>query len=133
MTFEVESSKCPHLRPTFTFITHPFMLSSRSDSAIITPGGCPPVLRYTAQSYCFAALVIAATPEPSTLRQMALVWGVKPVLVPPVYDTDTMIKNVLDISTRDGYIKDGDIAVITTGAPIGVAGTTNIIKVEKLK
>ncbi|MBC7472713.1 MAG: pyruvate kinase [Candidatus Sericytochromatia bacterium] len=80
--------------------------------------------------YRSPALVIAATPEPSTLRQMALVWGVKPVLVPPVYDTDTMIKNVLDISTRDGYIKDGDIAVITTGAPIGVAGTTNIIKVE---
>jgi pyruvate kinase len=76
------------------------------------------------------SIIIAATPELSTLRQMTLVWGVYPILVPPANDTDSMIKNVVDISKKDGFITDGDIVVITTGVPIGVAGTTNIIKVE---
>lgn len=76
------------------------------------------------------SLIIAATPESNTLRQMALVWGVKPILIPPSHDTDSMIKTVVDMSREAKLIKDGDIVVITTGAPIGVAGTTNIVKVE---
>lgn len=80
--------------------------------------------------YRSPAIIIAATPEPATLRQMSLVWGVRPVMVSASHDTDTMIKNVVDISTTAKLIKDGDIVVITTGVPIGVAGTTNIIKVE---
>lgn len=76
------------------------------------------------------ALVIAATPEATTLRQMALVWGVKPILIPPSHDTDSMIKTSVDMSRENNLLKDGDIVVITTGAPIGVAGTTNIVKVE---
>lgn len=80
--------------------------------------------------YRTPAIVIAATPELSTLRQMSLVWGVRPILVPPSHDTDSMIKTVIDMSTEAKFIKDGDIVVITTGSPIGVAGTTNIIKVE---
>ncbi|GIW21501.1 MAG: pyruvate kinase [Candidatus Sericytochromatia bacterium] len=76
------------------------------------------------------AIIIAATPELSTLRQMTLVWGVYPILIPPANDTDSMIKNVVDVSKEQKLITDGDIVVITTGVPIGVAGTTNIIKVE---
>jgi pyruvate kinase len=76
------------------------------------------------------AIIIAATPEPSTLRSLALVWGVKPILVAPAHDTDSMIKNVVELSVEQKLVKDGDIVVITTGSPIGVAGTTNIIKVE---
>ncbi len=80
--------------------------------------------------YRSPALIIAATPESSTLRQMSLVWGVHPILIPPANDTDAMIKIVVDLSTEANLIQDGDIVVITTGSPIGVAGTTNIIKVE---
>lgn len=76
------------------------------------------------------ALIIAATPEATTLRQMALVWGVKPILIPPTHDTDGMIKTAVDMSRENQLLKDGDIVVITTGSPIGVAGTTNIVKVE---
>ena len=61
---------------------------------------------------------------------MSLVWGVIPILIPPSHDTDTMIKVSVDMATEAKIIKDGDIIVITTGAPIGVAGTTNIVKVE---
>ncbi|MEK7431558.1 MAG: pyruvate kinase [Cyanobacteriota bacterium] len=74
--------------------------------------------------------IIAATPEPAILRQLSLVWGVTPILVPPASDTDSMIKIVLDCSVEAKLVADGDIVVITTGAPIGIAGTTNIIKVE---
>lgn len=80
--------------------------------------------------YRSPAVIIAATPEATTLRQMALVWGVKPILIPPSHDTDSMIKTVVDMATEAKLLKDGDIVVITTGAPIGVAGTTNIVKVE---
>ncbi|MFN8672091.1 MAG: pyruvate kinase [Candidatus Sericytochromatia bacterium] len=74
--------------------------------------------------------IIAATPEPAILRQMALVWGVTPILVPQASDTDNMIKIVVDTSVQAKLLEDGDIVAITTGSPIGVAGTTNIIKVE---
>ncbi len=80
--------------------------------------------------YRIPSLIIAATPEISTLRQMSLVWGVNPILIPPSHDTDTMIKASVDMATEAKIIKDGDIVVITTGLPIGVAGTTNIVKVE---
>lgn len=76
------------------------------------------------------AKIIAATPDPAVLRQMSLIWGVTPVLVTQASDTDNMIKLVVDISMDLKLVKDGDIVVITTGSPIGVAGTTNIIKVE---
>jgi pyruvate kinase len=80
--------------------------------------------------YRSPAMVIAATPESSTLRQMSLVWGVYPILIPPANDTDTMMKMVVSIATESKLLKDGDIVVITSGAPIGVSGTTNILKVD---
>jgi len=82
--------------------------------------------------YRTPALIIAATPERATLRQLSIVWGVYPLLLPIATDTDTLIKTVVDESHKQKLIKDGDIVVITgtAGMPLGIAGTTNILKIE---
>ncbi|WP_066637036.1 pyruvate kinase [Desulfolucanica intricata] len=76
------------------------------------------------------APVIAGTPVESVLRKMALVWGVTPLLMPPTKSTDEMISTSVDVSLSAGLIKSGDLVVITAGVPVGVHGTTNLIRIH---
>ncbi|MFP4249210.1 MAG: pyruvate kinase [Armatimonadota bacterium] len=74
--------------------------------------------------------IIAATPLPETARRCNLYWGVQPLLIEPVNQTDQMIQNV-DQQLRDlGICEKGDVIVITAGTPIGRRGTTNTMKVH---
>ncbi|MFO8079907.1 MAG: pyruvate kinase [Armatimonadota bacterium] len=74
--------------------------------------------------------IIAATPLPETARRCNLYWGVQPLLIEPVNQTDQMIHNV-DRQLRDlGICEKGDVIVITAGTPIGRRGTTNTMKVH---
>jgi pyruvate kinase len=61
---------------------------------------------------------------------MALYWGVHPMLVPSPKDTDEMIAQAVGAATHEGHVDDGDLVVITAGTPIGVPGSTNLIKVH---
>jgi len=74
--------------------------------------------------------IIAPTPSPRTCRQMALVWGVEPLLVDQFDDTDTMICTAVEAARGRGLVQDGDLAIITAGVPVGGAGLTNMIKVH---
>jgi pyruvate kinase len=74
--------------------------------------------------------VLAATTRQQTYQQMALYWGVLPMLVPMPSDTDQMIQHAVEAATNHNYLKDGDLVVITAGTPIGVPGSTNLIKVH---
>jgi len=88
---------------------------------------------YTAQmvsKYRPQAPIIAVTTQRTVLRKMALVWGVQPLLVGHTEDTDSMIAAAVDVSLAAGMIKVGDLIVITAGVPVGVHGTTNLIKVH---
>lgn len=74
--------------------------------------------------------IIAATPLPATARRCSLYWGVQPLLIEPVDDTDEMIHDV-DRQLRELEIcDDGDVVIITAGTPIGRRGTTNTMKVH---
>jgi len=74
--------------------------------------------------------IVAATPLPETARRCSLYWGVQPLLIEPVNDTDEMIGNV-DAQLRDLQIcAEGDVIIITAGTPIGRRGTTNTMKVH---
>lgn len=74
--------------------------------------------------------IIAATPLPETARRCSLYWGVQPLLIEPVDDTDEMIHNV-DMQLRSLEIcREGDVVIITAGTPIGRRGTTNTMKVH---
>jgi pyruvate kinase len=74
--------------------------------------------------------ILAVTTETTTYRQLALVWGVMPVLVNQVPGYDAMLAVVRDLILKRQYAKPGDCIVMTAGVPWGVSGSTNLIKVE---
>ncbi|HET8713232.1 MAG TPA: pyruvate kinase [Gemmatimonadales bacterium] len=74
--------------------------------------------------------ILAVTTESSTYRQLALVWGVIPVLVDRVPGYDAMLAVVRDLILKRQYAKSGDCIVMTAGVPWDVSGSTNLIKVE---
>ncbi len=76
------------------------------------------------------APILAVTDQPSTYRQLALTWGVRPVLCPRVNDTDEMMAAATHAAVEAGLARPGDILVITAGLPIGVPGYTNMMKVQ---
>lgn len=76
------------------------------------------------------APVVAVTPGPEVCRKLAVVWGVQPLLAPAYSNTDEMMKAAVDASLERGFIKSGDLVVITAGVPVNVPGTTNLIKVH---
>jgi pyruvate kinase len=74
--------------------------------------------------------ILAVTTEAPTYRQLALVWGIIPVLVDRVPGYDAMLTVVRDLILRRQYAKRGDCIVMTAGVPWDVSGSTNLIKVE---
>lgn len=76
--------------------------------------------------------IIAATESKKVFRRLSLVWGVYPVIATESDATDDLIEHSIDASIDNGFIGDGDLIVITTGIPVGVAGSTNMIKVQRV-
>jgi len=77
--------------------------------------------------------IIAASPRKETFNRMALVWGVTPVIMTRFIDTDSMLDNVSNIVKSLGICKKGDEIIVTAGIPYGFSGTTNLLKVHKVK
>lgn len=98
-------------------------------AAIITPTASGSTSR-TVSKYRPMAPIIAATPREEVLRKLCAVWGVQPVLVNRLSGTDEMINAAVNAALEKGYIKSGELAVITAGVPAGIPGTTNLIKVH---
>lgn len=74
--------------------------------------------------------IIATTTSEIVQRQLSLCWGVIPFLVPFAATTDEMFDVGVEKALESGYVKHGDLIVITAGVPIGISGTTNILKVH---
>ena len=74
--------------------------------------------------------IIAASPNESVLRKTALYAGVIPLLVRPGRDTDDMVSNATAAAVKGGFVRSGDRVVIVAGVPVGLAGQTNLLKVE---
>jgi len=72
--------------------------------------------------------ILALSTRPEAVRRLALVWGVEPLLVEGGADTDAMLESAPGIAVARGLLRPGETAVITAGIPIGVAGSTNLIK-----
>lgn len=77
--------------------------------------------------------IIAFSPSEEIRRRLALYWGIRSVLVDEAIDTDTMVSTAEHIAVKNGYARTGDIIVITSGTPIGVPGTTNLLTVHRVK
>lgn len=76
--------------------------------------------------------VIAFSPNAKTRRRMALFWGVVPREMPPIHDQDKLVDWCTGDLLASGLASPGERVVIVFGAPIGVAGTTNTIRVHVL-
>ena len=76
------------------------------------------------------APIIAVTPNPAVYCRLLLVWGVYPLLAPTSDTTDAMIETAVETALQSRYIQNGDLVVITAGVPVGIPGTTNLIKVH---
>ncbi len=75
--------------------------------------------------------VISCTTSEVTYRQTALSWGVIPLMCEEMMtNTDDLIHRAVEKAVGAGLLKDGDLAVITAGVPLGVSGTTNLMKVH---
>jgi len=76
--------------------------------------------------------IIAASTQDSTVRKLALSWGVYPFRADELENTDDMIEKSKKIALKTGLANSGDKIVITAGIPFKVPGTTNLLKVETL-
>ncbi|AHG90408.1 pyruvate kinase [Gemmatirosa kalamazoonensis] len=74
--------------------------------------------------------ILALTDTERTARQLALVWGVVPELVPHQHSYDEMIGVALDAAVKRELAVPGDRVVVTAGVPFDEPGTTNTLKVE---
>ena len=77
-----------------------------------------------------ACPIVALCQNESTRRQLAISWGVKPLLSGEVDSTDRMFSMAVDVARKEGIVKPGETVVITAGVPLGKSGTTNLIKAE---
>lgn len=74
--------------------------------------------------------IVAATPDPSTLMRLTIVWGVTPVRVPRFTTTDEMVALMVRAAYERGFVRRGDRVVLTAGVPFGGRGRTNMLKVH---
>ncbi len=74
--------------------------------------------------------IIAATPSKKTFHQLALSWGVYPVLSRKQKTSDELFCHAVDCAKQIDMVSNGDRVVIVAGIPIDTSGNTNIIKVE---
>ena len=73
--------------------------------------------------------VVALLLDPQVQRQMALYWGVEPITMPFASSTDELVDFAVQAAEKAGIVKQGDLVVVTAGVPVGVSGTTNMIRV----
>lgn len=74
--------------------------------------------------------VIGCTTTDKISRQLNILWGVTPLLIDEKKEVLELFSYALDKSKNCGLVKAGDTTVITSGVPIGISGTTNMIKVQ---
>ena len=74
--------------------------------------------------------IMGCTTYPSVCRRMNMSWGVTPILIEEEQDTFELFANAISAIEEQGYLKTDDLTVITAGVPLGISGTTNMIKVH---
>lgn len=79
-----------------------------------------------------ACPIIAATTSVKALHQLNLSWGVQPVLIDVADSTDDLFNAAAESARKSGLASDGDIIVVTSGVPLGISGTTNMLKVQMI-
>ncbi|MFX4303420.1 pyruvate kinase [Alicyclobacillus tolerans] len=76
--------------------------------------------------------IVAATPDARVARRLMLSWGVCPVVVPMASTTDDVLETAVEGALDAGYVQHGDMVIILAGVPVGIRGTTNLLKVHTI-
>lgn len=76
--------------------------------------------------------ILGLTPHTETARQMAFYWGVRPIIVPELADTESLIAEAERRAVASGLAAPGDVIVVTGHAPIAAWGETNMLKLHKV-
>ena len=63
-------------------------------------------------------------------RQLNMSWGVIPILLEEKQDIFELFDHAIDVCRQESLLKKDDVVVITSGVPLGMSGTTNMIKVH---
>lgn len=74
--------------------------------------------------------IIGGSMHQKVCRQLNLSWGVTPLEIQKKEDANELFEHAVDMASKAGLVSMGDITVITAGVPLGVSGTTNILKVH---
>lgn len=73
--------------------------------------------------------IIACAVNPRVCRQLNLSWGVVPILIEKEGKADDLFDQAAHVVEKAGYVKRGDVVVLTAGVPLGIPGRTNMIRV----
>lgn len=74
--------------------------------------------------------IIACVMHEQVQRQLSLSWGITPLMMPLAHSTDELIEMSTSLAKENGYLHNGELAVVTAGVPVGISGTTNMIKIH---
>jgi pyruvate kinase len=139
---EIERRPLPHIAAEVAGDVEGHVATEDAIAAATTAAakslGAPLVIVFTKSG--FSARIIAShrpavpilvlTDSERTYRQLALVWGVIPDLVPRSAHYEEMFEHARAVIERRGLAKRGDRVLVTAGVPFDVPGTTNLLRVE---
>ena len=80
-----------------------------------------------------SADIIALTPVEKTYRQLSIIWGVTPKMIKEYSNSDDIPTVSAKFINDNNILVSGDRYVVTGGVPVGIAGTTNYLFVQKAK
>ena len=98
-------------------------------SAIITVTKSGSTARILSR-YRPACVIVGCTTEEHVWRQLALSWGTVPLMIAEESNTDDLFEHAVDAAVQNGLVHDGELVVLTAGVPLGISGTTNLMKVH---
>lgn len=98
-------------------------------SAIITVTKSGSTARILSR-YRPACVIVGCTTEKHVWRQLALSWGTVPLMIAEESNTDDLFEHAVDAAVQNGLVHDGELVVLTAGVPLGIPGTTNLMKVH---
>jgi pyruvate kinase len=67
-----------------------------------------------------------------TARWLTLAWGIHSVEVPAISSVDEMSSFACETALKEGFARKGDTIVVAAGTPVGISGTTNMLKIVRL-
>ena len=100
-------------------------------SAIVTVSESGNTARLLSK-YRPAQPIIACVMNEQVQRQLAISWGITPLMMALAHSTDELIEMSTSLAKENGYLHDGERAVVPAGVPVGVSGTTNMIKIHMI-